>query len=325
MNTPSAPAAPDPAAVNREQTSSNIQTSRAQTRLNNANEVNPYGEVNYTIDGYQGRGRNRVPKYTRTVTLNDAQQGLLDQQNALGSQMNTIAGNQLGRLDSVLSSPISAGNLPDVQAQLNTPTLDRISNNDWSQDRQRVEDAMYERINPQMDRDRSALETRLANQGVRAGSEAYREAMALNDRSRNDQRTQVTLAGGQEQSRLAGLDQSRTGFNNQAGMQEFDASRVAAEYGQTSRERALQESLSLRNQPINEISALMNGGQVTAPQFAQYRGGNIANTDVSGNAWQGYNAEMQGYNAQMANRSAMLGGVGGLIGTGAQLFMGGIG
>lgn len=274
MKTPKAPTAPDPAATSAAQTSSNLNTAIGNTALNNANEVNPYGSVNYSISGYQDVGGNKVPTYTRTVSLSPEQQKLLNQQNALGFQMNDIAGRQLTNLDGTLSKPIDAGALPDM------PTYDR----------QHYEDALMGRLNPQIERDRAALENKLVNQGVQPGSEAYREAMALQDRGVNDARYGAILNAGN----YANQEMSVAG---------------------TARERALQEQLALRNQPINEIGALMSGGQVSMPQFSPYQSGSIAPTDVSGNVWNAYNAQMNQYNAQLNNQNAMMGGLAGLGGS----------
>lgn len=92
---------------------------------------------------------------------------------------------------------------------------------DFSSDRQRVEEALYSRLNPQLERDRSHLDQRLANQGIPLGSEAYREAIDESDRQANDARMQAILAGGQEQSRLAGLQLQQGQFANQAQNQDF--------------------------------------------------------------------------------------------------------
>lgn len=284
MKSPSPPQAPDPVATSKAQTTSNVQTAQANTALSNANEVGPTGSVNYKVTGYQQVGDQRIPTYTKTTALSPQQQKLYDQQTGLGSQMNTMAKNQLTRLDGSLSKPITLAGLPAMPKY----------------DRQHYEDALMQRMNPQLERDRAAMDSKLATQGVMPGSEAYREAVALSDRQANDARYQAILNGGT----YAEQEMSTAG---------------------TARERALQEQMAVRNQPLNEISALMSGGQVTMPQFTQYRPGNVAGTDVQGNIWNGYNAQMQGYNAQQQNRNAMLGGIGGLLGTGAQLMMGGLG
>lgn len=274
MKSSSPPPAPDPVKTSQAQTTSNVQTAVANTAMGNANEVGPTGSVNYKVTGYQTVGDQKVPIYTRTTSLSPEQQKLYDQQTGLGSQMNTIAANQLGRLEGSLSKPITLDGLPAM------PTYDR----------QHYEDALMARMNPQLERDRAAIDSKLATQGVMPGSEAYREAIALSDRQANDARYGAILNAGN----YADQEMSTAG---------------------TARERALQEQLAVRNQPLNEISALMSGGQVSMPQFTQYRPGTIANTDVSGNIWNAYNAQMQGYNAQQQSKNAMLGGLASLGGS----------
>ncbi len=252
--------------------------------MNNANEIGPLGSVNYQISGYQDVGGQKVPQYTRTTTLDPAQQRLLDQQNQLGQQMNGIAGRQLTTLNNTLSKPIDFSGAPAA------PTADRA----------KYEAALMDRLNPQLDRDRAALESKLANQGVMPGSEAYREAVALSDRGVNDARTQAILSAGD----YAGQELSQ---------------------GQSARNNYIQELLTQRNQPINEIASLMSGGQVTMPQFSQYQGGNVAGTDIAGINQSAYNNAMQQYQAKLNSQNAMMGGISGLLGTGARLMMGGIG
>ena len=274
MKTPSAPQAPDPKVTAAAQTTSNVNTAVANSYLGNANEVNPYGTVNYAVTGYNNVDGQKVPTFTKTTTLDSAQQQLLDQQNQLGNQMNGIAGRQLSNLDATLSKPVDFSGAPAA------PNADRA----------KYEEAMFSRINPELQRSRAALESQLANQGIMPGSEAYREAIALSDRGINDARNQTVLSAGD----YAGQELSQ---------------------GQSARNAAVQEILTQRNQPINEISTLMNGGQVTMPQFQQYQGGGVAGTDVAGITQAAYQNQMQQYQQKMASRNAMMGGIAGLAGS----------
>lgn len=274
MKAPKAPTPADPKQTAAAQTQSNINTASANSVIGNANERGPLGNVDYTISGYENVGGVQVPKYTRTTTLSPEQQRLYDQQTALGGQMNDIAGRQLTNLDNTLSQPLNFDGLPAA------PTADR----------QQYVDALNSRLEPQLERDRAALETRLANQGIMPGSEAYREAIALSDRGRNDARTQAVLQGG-------------TYAQQEYGM------------GTDARSRAIQEQLTLRNQPINEITSLMNGGQVTMPQFSAYQGGDVAGTDVAGLINANYQQQMAAYQQKMNAQNSMLGGIGSIAGT----------
>lgn len=98
------------------------------------------------------------------------------------------------------------------------------------------------RLDPMLADRREAEATRLANQGIRLGSTAYDKAMGLVDQGENDALVQLLLQG---------------------------------------RGQAVQEALTERNQPINEISALMSGSQVSQPQFMGSTVGAIPTTDNS--------------------------------------------
>jgi hypothetical protein len=284
MNQPKAPTPADPAKTAAAQTQSNVDTAVANTWLNNANKSGPLGSVTYDQTGTQMVNGQEIPTFTETTTLSPEQQRLYDQQTALGGQMNDIAGRQLTTLDNTLSTPLSFDGLPEA------PTADR----------QQYVDALSARLQPELDRQRAALETKLANQGIMPGSEAYREAIALNDRSMNDAYTQSILNAGNYAQQEYGM-------------------------GTDARNRAIQEQLTLRNQPINEIGALMSGGQVTMPQFQAYQGGNIAGTDVAGITQQGYQNQLKAYEQQMNAQNAMFGGIAGLAGTGVKAMFGGLG
>ena len=274
MKAPKISAAPDPNVVAAAQTGSNVNTGISNSYLGNANERGPLGNVTYKATGNNLVDGRNVPTFTKTTTLSPTQRNLYNQQTAIGAQENDIAGQELGQLKNSLSTPLNYNGLPQA------PTYDR----------QHYEDALNSRLEPQLQRDRSALENQLANQGVRSGSEAYREAIALSDRGRNDSRSQTVLNAGNyaDQEQAAGYQ---------------------------ARNHAIQERTNLRSQPINEISTLMNGGQVTMPQFAQYRCGNVAGTDTAGIQQQGFQNQMGIYNQQLQNRNAMFGGIAGLAGS----------
>lgn len=138
------------------------------------------------------------------------------------------------------------------------------------------------RLNPQFARDEEALRTRLANSGIRQGSSAWATEMGNFDQRRNDAMNQLLLAG---------------------------------------RGQAVQEALTERNQPINEITALMSGSQVSMPQFAAAPQQGVAGVDYAGMVRDKYNADMAAYNSRLSSRNAMMGGLFGLAGSGLQAFM----
>jgi hypothetical protein len=69
-----------------------------------------------------------------------------------------------------------------------------------------------------------------------------------------------------------------------------------------------------RNQPINEITALMSGGQVTQPNFSGMGvpQTGVNNTDIAGITQGGFSNQMDIWNAKQARENAMLGGIAGI-------------
>jgi hypothetical protein len=81
---------------------------------------------------------------------------------------------------------------------------------------------------------------------------------------------------------------------------------------EAARNQWLQEQYANRNQPINEISALMSGSQVSQPNFVNAPSTQIPTTDVAGITQQGFQNQMGLYNTQSQQYNALLGGVLGL-------------
>lgn len=78
-----------------------------------------------------------------------------------------------------------------------------------------VESALFERMRPQLEQDRSALETKLANQGLTPGTQAYDQAIDQFNRQVNDARLATVANAGNEQSRIFGLGLQQGQFANQ--------------------------------------------------------------------------------------------------------------
>lgn len=276
MKAPSPPPAPDPYKTSAADQQGHTGTAIAQTWMNNANESTPFGTVNYDRTGTQytkdATGKEiEIPTFSKTTALSKDEQAKYDLENQLAQRSGTIANKQLERLDGTLSTPLSFDNAPQIKG-----------NYDFYRDE--AERALRDRMRPQLDQDYQQTLTRLANQGVRPESEAYREAVALGDRARNDADLAIIGQAGGEAERAFGLDQS-------------------------ARQTAVQEILQLRNQPINEISALMGQSQVNVPQFQQYKSGTIQPTSVGDNIWKKHDADMKAYQIQAQNKQAMMGGL----------------
>jgi len=373
MGKPDPPQPQDPKQTAAAQTATNIGTAIANQQMLNTNQVTPYGNLSFDQSGtyeytdpLNGK-THEIPQYTATQTLSPEQQAILEQNQRGSLNLATLGANQSGRLDDLLSRPINTDALParGDASSIRGLDLDRVGSGpnlkatfgdagpvtreiadagsvrksygtDFSEDRQRVEDALFERLNPQLDRDRDRLESRLASQGIRMGSEAYNSAMDDLGRNTNDARLTAVLGAGQEHSRLSDMEARRAGFENAAQGQAFGQNAEAARFangaqaqafGQeaaradfsnnaeqimhanevqgiamgnaaatqeansdvtrfdaanTSRNLAMQEDLTLRNQPINEIIALMSGSQIRDPSFVTPSTAQIPTTDYAG-------------------------------------------
>jgi hypothetical protein len=304
----SSPKPTDPRSIAAAQTSSGIGTAVANTWLGNMNETNPYGSTTTTqtgsqsyTDPYTGQTYN-IPTFTRNTTLDPTQQEILNNQNA-ANLYTARAGNEASQnLMTAVRNPMLPNKAPDPTV----PTLQTSYETDFSADRQKVEDALFSRLNPQLERDRTALESSLANKGVKLGSAAYDRAMQNFGQTTNDARTAAILNAGQEQSRLAGLTRDAAMFGNDA---------LTSQYGLTAgeRNRQMQEQLTLRNQSINEAAALRGGGSVTMPSFMGGNTGQIPTTDVAGLIGQYDDQRTQAYQQKQSNIGNMLGSVASIL------------
>jgi len=154
---------------------------------------------------------------------------------------------------------------------------------------QSYQDAYMQRLAPQLEQGREQLQQQMANKGIDIGSEAYDRAMMQQQQREND-----LLLGATTQ-----------GFG----------------VGQQARQSALQEQAYLRNEPLNTLSAVRTGSQVTGPQFVNSaQQATTAGPDLLGAAQQGYNAQMGAYNAQQAGQNSMTSGLMGLAGAGVMAF-----
>lgn len=321
---PKAPPAPNPNQVAGAQTGSNVATAIANSWLQNANERGPLGNVDYKVSSYQKIGDPStgntydIPIFTRTTTLDPAQKKLLDQQNKLGSNLNNMAIDQTGRLADHLGKPIDLKGLPGMPTAPKDLTNAGLPALDANMEgyRRKVEGAMFERMNPQLDRDYSSLENRLINQGLVRGSEAFTRAMDEHGRNANDARTQVFLASGNE-ARAQNAEQRNnrtTMFNERVAM--GNDARANDELALALRERALQERMHMRNQPINEITALMGGGQVTVPQFSPYNAGSVAGTPIGDYIYNSANLQRQDANTAAQARGQIFNSIGNIASAG---------
>jgi hypothetical protein len=290
MDSPSPPPAPDPKETAAAQATANVETAIAQAHLNRVNETTPFGTVTYSPSGEiitvgTGSDAQDVEGYNRTTTLSPAQQELYDTSQAMSKGLYGLGNEQIGRIRDAVADPFTFEGMPDA------PSI-----NDFQLESDRVADAMYGRstryMDPHWDQEMRRLETSLINAGHARGDEGYNRAMddlyRMKDRAYEQARDTSVLAGRGEQSRLFGLS--------------------AAE-----RDRAISEYASLRNQPINELAAVLgNAGGVAIPKGSPISQTGVSPTDVIGATYASYNADLARYQAQQASSGGLMSGLFGL-------------
>lgn len=302
-DSPSPPATPDYAGAAQAQGQANVETARLQGRMNNPNIVTPYGSQTVTwgtgspqfnqsaydkamqdyklfsanpggtITGYeQGpdadsqrpiySSANSMAMPTReqftttgsgdqptvTQTLSPAQQKLLDSQTQISQYLANIGTSELPRLQAGLAQPLDSGSAKAAVAK--------------------AYGDITSRLDPQWQEAGAQNETKLRNQGLTAGGEAYDSAMRNFNQGKNDAYTQANLA--------------------------------AMQYAPTT----MQMDIAGRDQLLNELNALRSGSQVQNPQFQQYQGSQIGQTPIMQGAQQQAAWDQNMYNQQVGSANA---------------------
>ncbi len=148
----------------------------------------------------------------------------------------------------------------------------------------------------------SAISTQLSDQATKLLDPIW-------NRRQDDTRAQLLNQG---------FAQGSEGYNNN--MRDFNDSRDRA-YSSASlagRSQAEQEALTQRNQPLNEIAALMSGSQVSQPDFVNTPNTSVQPTDVAGITQAGYQNSLVPWQANNQYNNALMGGLFGLGGAAAQ-------
>lgn len=336
----SAPAAPDPVATANAQADANIKAAQQGTAMSRYDQVTPFGSTKWSQDGdkwtstfqldpaiekmlgqYQGAantplqtvGTEGLPgvasggDYMAIANngLSSDQYGL-NQAMGIRSNVADVVGKQMGQLSATYDKPFDYSGAPAM------PTADEAT-------RKNVEDAYYQRqtsrLDPQYRQMEAEMRTRLANQGLTEGSEAYNRELELLGRTRNDAystaRNDATTNSTSELAKLFGM-------------------------GLSARQQGVGEANYLRDQPLKEAQGLQGlysgynadvnaglGTQMAQQQNRTNTASQMAGLDSSlrGNA---LNERLTLNNQQQQQRSQLLNELIGLT-SGSQIQGGGAG
>lgn len=250
------PAAPDYTGAAQATAAGNLEAAKYATVANRANQYTPYGSLTWQ------RGATDFDPWTQRINLTPEGQSLLDQSNRTSQNLANLQDTSSARVaaqqaagwgdDKLVQSPFNPG--------------------------ETAQDAIMRRMQPQLDRSRNSAETRLANQGIQQGSEAWRNAQDDIGRQENDAYSQAALQG--------------------------------ISTGQQARQQGIQEQQYFNTRDLNALNALRTGSQVTNPTFGGYaQQATTQGADMMGAANAQYNAALGASNAKNAGISNLTSGL----------------
>lgn len=301
MGKQSAPPPPDYTAAAEKTAAGNLEAAKYATAANRVNQVGPSGSLTYsrstapsTFDqsGYDAAlsAYNNQPRsilggnslgaaptrdaftkagedtWTATQAYSPEQQALYDQQNRLSQQYGGLAEQGVNFARGIMGNPtIDESKLAQMPQNAGMST----------------QQAIMERLRPDIDRQRSQMDTQLANQGIMQGSEAWKNAKDQQGREFSDRENQAALQG--------------IGVDMQA------------------RNQGIANQTAIMNQPLNMINALRTGSQMTNQSYVNpAQQATTSGADYLGAANSQYGQQMSGVNAANAANAGLWSGVMGM-------------
>jgi len=299
-----APKTPDYVGAANATAAGNADAARIGAKANRVDQYTPYGSITYynpTQNGFNEAGYNAAMKTYQTekekyknlpagmisampsmkeptkeqfmsgydpdrwamrIDLSPEQQQLLDAENKTSLGLAGLEDKGLSYVSNMLSTPFDQSKLP----------AQTINAGETAQD------AILRRLQPQLDQQNEALRSRLANQGITLGSDAYSAEQRDQAMRENDLRIAAAIRG-------------------------IDA-------GNQARQQSIQEQSFFRNEPLNTLNAVRSGAQVTNPTFSNVpQQQTTAGPDLLGAANSQYSGQLDAYNAQRAQSGALMGGL----------------
>lgn len=169
-------------------------------------------------------------------------------------------------------------NLATLGSNLSGTLGDQLTGN-FKLGNEEVESRLFDlgskRLDPAFAKQEEATRSRLLNSGIREGSAAWNSEFERMQQGKNDAYNQLLLQG---------------------------------------RGQASQELLTEDNQRINQISALLNGGQVSQPNFMGANMPTIPTTDTAGIINQDYQNRLGAWQQKQSTMGGLFGGILGLGG-----------
>jgi len=298
----------DPYVAADAQGKANLQGAWSSAIIGNADEINPYGQVNYSTIGYEPvtiDGKTQmVPRQQRKITLAPEQQKLLELQNQMQANLGELGVSQSSRLQGLLGKSLTDEGVTPWETYRKPG---EVRQDQGPTDRAGIEQAMmasYARAN---DPRQQAQANEMAQRGMAPGSQGYAALQQGQEDAYGEAARQAYLASGNE-SRAA------QGSYNAAEAQRANEWNTYTNAMNQLRGGQLQEKAFLRNAPINEIAALMSGSQVSLPQFQPYASPQVAAAPIGSYMYASNDIEQKNAAAKMQGLFGLGGAAIGLLG-----------
>ena len=145
--------------------------------------------------------------------------------------------------------------------------LKKSYNSDFSAERNEIEDALMQRMQPQQQQDANALRNQLVQSGLRPGTAAWNSEMDRLQRGVNDARLATIAQAGQEQTRLVNMARDAAGFYNDATLAQagFGNDATAMQF-QLQNQAALNAAQFGQNAQLAQNTAALNQAQFGSNQ-----------------------------------------------------------
>lgn len=285
FGTQSAPKTPDYTGAAQATADSNKAAALTTGALNRPTQITPTGSQTWSLKPGADPNNPQPGDWIATTSYSPEQQKLYEGQTAAQQGLVNTANSGIGGL-----AGLGVGQGLGEVAPSFTGDVSKTADQ-FSADRQAISDALYANqtkyLGDQFARDDENLRSQLLSRGLTEGSAAYDNALRDQQRTQNDAYGTAANYATTQSAQMQKLMQ--------------DALLNSATTQQNLYTQGLSGAATEQNQPLNQILALMGGGQVSQPnlqaygQYGQYQG-----ADMLGAAQSRYNSGLAG--AQFNNQ-----------------------
>jgi hypothetical protein len=311
----STPKPPDPYATAQAQANANFIGAQQNAIMGNVNEYSPQGNKTYQQIGwdpvYDSNGKlTYAPRYQSTVQYSPDQERLYGQQLGLQYNLGNLGLGQSARMQDVYGKEMDwSGMQPWTAAKAPGAVSKDFRQDQTATDRPSIERAMMESYSRSADPRNQQQMTQLAMRGLNPGAQGYGDVARQQGDEFGEATRQAYLGSGQESRAAQEAYNQVPQLRNAATLQDYQMGSDYATQLNNLRQAQATEAFARRNQPLNEIMAMMGASGPTTPTFQPFASPSISPVNISQMVYDNYNAQAQ--NAAAKNQ-----GLFGLAGAG---------